>query len=144
MSCLCKNWERKLRKKLLLFQKSHMNFQKVLRPMWLPMFYINFSFFFRYDSRVRPVMNHSKPTTVSFSMSLYQILSIVSWYLRIYLQLEISRTKSSKTWISTCGQFKNGMTIFWVGIRIFTEWLTPQFCHLTLFGYQTLICIIGL
>ncbi|CAI2352280.1 unnamed protein product [Caenorhabditis sp. 36 PRJEB53466] len=30
----------------------------------------------RYDSRVRPVMNHSKPTTVSFSMSLYQILSI--------------------------------------------------------------------
>lgn len=30
----------------------------------------------RYDNRVRPVMNHSKPTTVSFSMSLYQILSI--------------------------------------------------------------------
>lgn len=30
----------------------------------------------RYDSRVRPIMNHSVPTTVSFSMSLYQILSI--------------------------------------------------------------------
>ncbi|KAK6747908.1 hypothetical protein RB195_000862 [Necator americanus] len=30
----------------------------------------------RYDSRVRPVMNHSRPTTVSFSMSLYQILAI--------------------------------------------------------------------
>ncbi|CAD6198115.1 unnamed protein product [Caenorhabditis auriculariae] len=30
----------------------------------------------RYDSRVRPVMNHTRPTTVSFSMSLYQILSI--------------------------------------------------------------------
>ncbi|GMR34101.1 hypothetical protein PMAYCL1PPCAC_04296, partial [Pristionchus mayeri] len=32
----------------------------------------------RYDPRVRPVMNHSQPTTVTFSMSLYQILSIVS------------------------------------------------------------------
>ena len=31
-----------------------------------------------YDSRVRPVVNHSQPTTVKFSMSLYQILSIVS------------------------------------------------------------------
>nr|ADN33425.1 ACR-24-like protein [Haemonchus contortus] len=30
----------------------------------------------RYDSRVRPVMNHSQPTTVVFSMSLYQILAI--------------------------------------------------------------------
>ncbi|WKY04444.1 hypothetical protein Q1695_005442 [Nippostrongylus brasiliensis] len=30
----------------------------------------------RYDSRVRPIMNHSVPTTVSFSMSLYQILAI--------------------------------------------------------------------
>ncbi|GMR55631.1 hypothetical protein PMAYCL1PPCAC_25826, partial [Pristionchus mayeri] len=30
----------------------------------------------RYDRRVRPVVNHSQPTTVSFSMSLYQILSI--------------------------------------------------------------------
>ncbi|CAI5448811.1 unnamed protein product [Caenorhabditis angaria] len=30
----------------------------------------------RYDNRVRPVMNHSKPTNVKFSMSLYQILSI--------------------------------------------------------------------
>lgn len=32
----------------------------------------------RYDRRVRPVVNHSQPTTVMFSMSLYQILSIVS------------------------------------------------------------------
>ncbi|KAI1704392.1 neurotransmitter-gated ion-channel ligand binding domain-containing protein [Ditylenchus destructor] len=30
----------------------------------------------RYDSRVRPVVNHSQPTKVSFSMSLYQILAI--------------------------------------------------------------------
>ncbi|EYC16129.1 hypothetical protein Y032_0034g2815 [Ancylostoma ceylanicum] len=30
----------------------------------------------RYDSRVRPIVNHSTPTTVSFSMSLYQILAI--------------------------------------------------------------------
>lgn len=30
----------------------------------------------RYDRRVRPVVNHSQPTTVNFSMSLYQILSI--------------------------------------------------------------------
>ncbi|KAF8375735.1 acr-24 [Pristionchus pacificus] len=30
----------------------------------------------RYDRRVRPVVNHSQPTTVMFSMSLYQILSI--------------------------------------------------------------------
>uniref|UniRef100_A0A1I7XSV0 Neur_chan_LBD domain-containing protein n=1 Tax=Heterorhabditis bacteriophora TaxID=37862 RepID=A0A1I7XSV0_HETBA len=30
----------------------------------------------RYDCRVRPVVNHSLPTTVSFSMSLYQILAI--------------------------------------------------------------------
>ncbi|KAK5981674.1 Acetylcholine receptor subunit alpha-type deg-3 [Trichostrongylus colubriformis] len=30
----------------------------------------------RYDSRVRPIMNHSLPTTVLFSMSLYQILAI--------------------------------------------------------------------
>lgn len=31
----------------------------------------------RYDNRVRPVLNHSIPTRVSFSMSLYQILAIV-------------------------------------------------------------------
>ncbi|KAI6175752.1 hypothetical protein M3Y97_00724000 [Aphelenchoides bicaudatus] len=30
----------------------------------------------RYDSRIRPVLNHSNPTRISFSMSLYQILSI--------------------------------------------------------------------
>jgi nicotinic acetylcholine receptor len=30
----------------------------------------------RYDSRIRPVLNHSNPTKVSFSMSLYQILAI--------------------------------------------------------------------
>ncbi|CAI4228454.1 unnamed protein product [Auanema sp. JU1783] len=30
----------------------------------------------RYDSRVRPTVNHSIPTQVSFSMSLYQILAI--------------------------------------------------------------------
>ncbi|GMR51136.1 hypothetical protein PMAYCL1PPCAC_21331, partial [Pristionchus mayeri] len=30
----------------------------------------------RYDRRVRPVFNHSLPTTVTFTMSLYQILSI--------------------------------------------------------------------
>ncbi len=33
----------------------------------------------RYDRRVRPVVNHTLPTAVHFSMSLYQILSIVSF-----------------------------------------------------------------
>ncbi|KAF7640023.1 hypothetical protein Mgra_00000468 [Meloidogyne graminicola] len=30
----------------------------------------------KYDNRVRPVLNHSKPTFVNFTMSLYQILAI--------------------------------------------------------------------
>jgi hypothetical protein len=31
----------------------------------------------RYDSRIRPVLNHTIPTKITFSMSLYQILAIV-------------------------------------------------------------------
>ncbi|CAK5015597.1 unnamed protein product [Meloidogyne enterolobii] len=30
----------------------------------------------KYDNRVRPVLNHSRPTVVNFTMSLYQILAI--------------------------------------------------------------------
>ena len=30
----------------------------------------------KYDHRVRPVLNHSHPTFVNFTMSLYQILAI--------------------------------------------------------------------
>ncbi|KAI6236423.1 hypothetical protein M3Y95_00156000 [Aphelenchoides besseyi] len=30
----------------------------------------------RYDNRIRPVLNHSNPTRITFSMSLYQILAI--------------------------------------------------------------------
>ena len=30
----------------------------------------------KYDNRVRPVLNHSRPTFVNFTMSLYQILAI--------------------------------------------------------------------
>ena len=37
-----------------------------------------------YDKRVRPVVNHSRPTRVSFSMSLYQILAVVSAHFNFY------------------------------------------------------------
>ena len=44
----------------------------------------------RYDKRVRPTANHSQPTKVSFSMSLYQILAVVSKFIG-YLELVLIR-----------------------------------------------------
>lgn len=43
----------------------------------------------RYDSRIRPVLNHSNPTRITFSMSLYQILAIVSYYEKLCLKIII-------------------------------------------------------
>ncbi|EFO87378.1 hypothetical protein CRE_21070 [Caenorhabditis remanei] len=82
----------------------------------------------RYDSRVRPVMNHSKPTTVSFSMSLYQILSINEKQQKVDLNV----------WaIQKWNDDFLGWNPYLYGM------INTTYCHLTRYGCRILISVTG-
>lgn len=54
----------------------------------------------KYDHRVRPVLNHSQPTIVNFTMSLYQILAINEKVQSVDLNLwVIQKWHDGKKWL---------------------------------------------
>ena len=71
----------------------------------------------RYDTRIRPVLNHSVVTRVTLSMSLYQILDInekqQSCDLNVWRVGE-RRFGRAATILLVLGLYKNGQTNFWV------------------------------